>query len=217
MNKNARIKRIAEFVYEYLKESYEKREDKEKLKPYLFGVDYRWQHTLRVSQFGKVIAESEGADAELVVASCLLHDIAGFDVTGEKNQEHGIIGADLSRPFLVELGYSPDQIETICYAISSHVNVENPLSIEAKIVSDADNVDRFGPYRILQWCVSDLENYKKLSDKLKERIKRLEKYRENNPLETETGKQLFAEQLHLQILFFSEFVGEENLTSIPVL
>ncbi len=97
------------------------------------------------------------------------------------------------------------------------MGVENLQSIEAKIVSDADNVDRFGPYRILQWCISDIDNYEKLSAKLTDRIKRLEHYRENNPLETETGKQLFAEQLHLQILFFSEFVGEENLTSLPVL
>ncbi len=107
MNANNNIKRIAKFTLEYLEKSFGKREDKEKLKPFLFGVDYRWQHTLRVAQFGKVIAESEGADVELVVAACLLHDIAWFDVRGEKSQEHGIIGGEISRPFLLELGYSP--------------------------------------------------------------------------------------------------------------
>ncbi|MEW5942024.1 MAG: hypothetical protein AB1750_20350, partial [Chloroflexota bacterium] len=60
-----------------------------------------------------------------------------------------------------------------------------------------------------------IDDYDKLTDKLEERIQRLERYRENNPLATETGRQLFAEQLHLQILFFSEFVGERKLTSLP--
>jgi hypothetical protein len=92
---------------------------------------------------------------------------------------------------------------------------EKPTTIEAKIVSDADNVDRFGPYRILQWCYSDIGDYDKLADKLSDRIKRLEHYRENNPLTTLTGQQLFAEQLNLQIRFFCEFVGEKKLSMLP--
>ena len=43
----------------------------------------------------------------------------------------------------------------------------------------------------------------------------LEHYRENNPLFTPTGQQLFAEQLNLQIRFFSEFVGEKELSVMP--
>jgi len=71
------------------------------------------------------------------------------------------------------------------------VDEDNPNTLEAKIVSDADNVDRFGPYRILQWCFSDIKNYEKLAVKLSERIPRLEQYREENPLYTSTGQQLF--------------------------
>jgi putative nucleotidyltransferase with HDIG domain len=212
---NERIQKIADFAREYLEKSYAKRQDKDELKRFLSGFDYRWQHTQRVAQFGKVIAESEGADVELIVAACLLHDIAWFDVTGENSRDHGNIGAEVARPFLSSLDYTPGQVENICYSIASHVTVENPETLEANILSDADNVDRFGPYRILQWCFSDIDDYEKLSDKLSERIQRLERYRANNPLSTETGKQLFAEQLHLQILFFSEFVGEKSLTALP--
>lgn len=216
-NTNVRLHKIADYTHNYLFESYQKRSKKDKahLERYLLGADYRWQHTLRVSQFGKVIAENEVVDVELVVAACLLHDIAWFDTNADNSREHGRLGAEKAQPVLEDLEYEPDQITNICYSIASHVVEENPTTIEAKIVSDADNVDRFGPYRVLQWCYSDINDYDKLADKLSDRIKRLEHYRENNPLSTLTGKQLFAEQLNLQIRFFCEFVGEKKLSMLP--
>jgi putative nucleotidyltransferase with HDIG domain len=214
---NSQLQKISESVRIYLIESYQKRsdEDKSNLNRYLSNSEYRWKHTLRVAQFGKVIAENEIADVELVVAACLLHDIAWFDTNADNSREHGRIGAEKARPILKNLGYNKEQIETICYAISAHVDEDNPETLEAKILSDADNVDRFGPYRILQWCFADIDNYEKLATKLAERIDRLEHYRINNPLFTSTGQQLFAEQLNLQIRFFSEFVGEKELSVMP--
>jgi putative nucleotidyltransferase with HDIG domain len=216
---NARLQEIADFSHKYLNESYQKRSKKDKanLDRYLLGVEYRWKHTLRVAQFGKVIAENEVADVELVVAACLLHDMAWFDTTAENNREHGRIGAEKARPFLKSLGFGSDQMENICYSIASHVDDADPDTLEAKIVSDADNVDRFGPYRILQWCFSDIDDYEKLANKLTERIHRLEQYREENPNATPTGQQLFAEQLNLQLRFFCEFIGEKKLSVMPLI
>lgn len=214
---NTRLQKVSEFVQVYLSTSYQNRsaEDKANLHRYLSNAEYRWKHTLRVAQFGKVIAENEAADVELIVAACLLHDVAWFDTSADNSREHGRIGGEKSRPVLEKLGYTPQQIVNICYSIASHVDEDNPGTLEAKIVSDADNVDRFGPYRILQWCFSDIDDYEKLADKLVERIHRLEHYREENPLFTPTGQQLFAEQLNLQIRFFSEFVGEKELSVMP--
>jgi uncharacterized protein len=214
---NTRMQNISEFVRTYLIDSYQKRSDADKsnLNRYLSNSEYRWKHTLRVAQFGKVIAENEVADVELVVAACLLHDIAWFDTNADNSREHGRIGAEKSKPLLESLGYKQGQIETICYAIAAHVDEDNPETLEAKVLSDADNVDRFGPYRILQWCFADIEDYDKLAIKLSERIHRLEQYRKKNPLFTPTGQQLFTEQLNLQIRFFSEFVGEKELSVMP--
>ena len=215
MHANDRLQKIADYVRTRLVETYKKREDRERLDRLLFHADYRWQHTLRVSQYGKVIAESEGADIELLLAACLLHDVAWFDTGIENSREHGRMGAGISRPVLKKLDYSPEQIESICYAIASHVDVENPESLEAKILRDADNVDRFGPYRVVQWCYSDMGDYYAMAEKLRERITRLENYREENSLFTQTGKQLFIEQLNLQIEFFCQFVGEKDLSIMP--
>jgi len=216
-DRNSRLHKISQYVQTYLKESYAKRteDDKATLHRYLLGVDYRWKHTLRVAQFGKVIAETEAANDELVLAASLLHDLAWFDTNADNSRQHGRLGAEIARPLLESLGYNKSQIKNICYSIAAHVDEDHPDTLEAKVVSDADNVDRFGPYRILQWCFSDIEDYEKLGAKLSERLHRLEHYREENPLFTQTGQQLFSEQLNLQIRFFSEFIGEKELSVMP--
>ncbi len=215
MNPNDRLQNIASFVQNHLADTFQKRSDQERLRRLLLHADYRWQHTLRVAQYGKIIAESEGVDVEQIIVTCLLHDVAWFDTNPETNREHGRIGSNISRPILKDNGYRQEQIEAICYSIASHVDEENPKSIEAKILSDADDIDRFGPYRILQWCYSDAGDYFSLAEKLREHIGRLERYRDENSLFTSTGKQLFSEQLDLQITFFCQFVGEKDLSIMP--
>jgi putative nucleotidyltransferase with HDIG domain len=215
MNINKRLQSIADFARGYMEKAYQQRTDRARLDQILLSAEYRWQHTQRVTQYGKVIAETDGANVELVIAGCLLHDIAWFDTNSENSREHGRIGAKIAHSFLEGLGYKPDDIENICYSIATHVDEESPTTTEAKIVSDADNVDRFGPYRVLQWCFSDISNYEGLADKFIERVQRLEQYREKNMMFTPTGRQLFAEQLDLQIKFFSAFIGEKELTITP--
>jgi len=215
---NSRLQKISEFVQTYLKKSYGNRseEDRVNLDRYLSNAEYRWKHTLRVAQFGKVIAENEAADdVEIILAACLLHDVAWFDTNANNSREHGRLGAEKAHHLLESLGYNQEQIKNICYAVAAHVDEDHPDTLEAKILSDADNVDRFGPYRILQWCFADIEDYDRLAAKLNERIHRLEHYRKENPLFTPTGQQLFSEQLNLQIRFFSEFVGENELSVMP--
>ncbi len=215
MHTNDRLQKIADFTHARLFETYEKRKDRKRLDQLLFHADYRWQHTLRVSQYGKIIAEAEDANIELLLAACLLHDVAWFDTGIDNHREHGRLGSVLARSVLDQLDYSKEQTDKICSAIASHVDGANPTSIEAKILYDADNVDRYGPYRILQWCYADWSDYHILADKSRERIARLENYRDENSLFTETGKQLFIEQLNLQIEFLCQFVGEKDLSIMP--
>lgn len=179
---------------------------------------YRWDHTLRVAQYGREIAEAEGADLEVVVAACLLHDVAHFDPM-TSYREHGREGARVSRPMLEELGYSEGQVGNICYAVAAHVDdkadFEHAHTLEADVVSDADNVDRFGAYRILQWCVPEMGDFGALAEKLGKRVVHLEGYLENNPLATGAGRVLFAKQLERQIAFFSDLLGEYGMSKMP--
>ena len=99
---------------------------KSNLNRFLSNAEYRWKHTLRVAQFGKVIAENEAAEVELIVAACLLHDVAWFDTNADNSREHGRIGGEKCQPILENLGYNQEQIDTICYAIAAHVDEDNP-------------------------------------------------------------------------------------------
>lgn len=208
MESNERLARIAEYVKSRLVHAAAENPAPEN------DPVYRWQHTLRVANYGKVVAEQEGARVELVIAACLLHDIAHFD-SGDA-RDHGRVGAEKARPLLVELNYSPEEVENICYSIASHVDVSELETLEAKVVSDADNIDRFGAYRIFQWCQYELGDYDELVEKLSRRLEKLEEFRRAGPpLETQAGIQLFNRQLDLQIAFFEALLAERKLTVMP--
>lgn len=208
-----RLDVIADFVYTHLNEmSRKKRDDR-------FDFPYRWEHTLRVANYGKIIAEAEGAQVEIVIAACLLHDVALFDTKDYK--EHGRLSAKVARPLLQELGYLPDEIDNICYSIAVHVDggadFPHPRTLESKIVTDADSIDRFGALRTVHACIPEMSDFKNLVQVLKERIPQLEKIQEEETIETQTGREIFTEQLNQQIGFYKALIKEGELTQVPVL
>ena len=212
MNPGERYKEIARFVQARLTNMAEKYPSE------WHDPVYRWDHTLRVAQYGQQIARAEAADEEVVIAACLLHDVAHFDPL-EDYKDHGREGAQLSRTLLNNLGYSEEQENAICYAVAVHVDgnadFEHAHTLEADIVSDADNIDRFGAFRILQWCAPSMDDFGKLADNLRKRVAHLEGYLANNPLETATGQAIFTEQLQRQISFFRTLIDEYDLSHLP--
>lgn len=211
-----RLEQIAEFVEKRLRTLASERSEEN------FDPDYRWEHTLRVTSYGQKIAEEEGAKVELVLAACLLHDVAYFDYVDIKN--HGRLGARLSRPFLKGLGYKPSQVETICHAVASHVDGKGESNqaptLESRVVTDADAIDSVGPYGIYLWMEAELYEaggFLQIEQKLKEEIQRLEQYAQQLPLETETGRELFAHHVKQQLSFYRALVQEHERTTMPSL
>lgn len=209
-----RIHKIAEYVRGYLFSMAEQRDG-----PFV-DPDYRWQHTLRVMNIGKQIAEAEGGNLEHVLAGCLLHDMAHFN-DDDHYINHGRLAAQICRPFLQEVGYSEKDIDAICYAVAVHVDGESdfdhPKTIEAEIVSDADNIDRFSAYRILLYCQPVVYDFRALVAKLEERLKVLHDYRSKRLMGTETGHQLFNQRLERQIEFYEAILAQNEITILPEL
>ncbi len=118
--------------------------------------DYRLQHSYRVSNIAKNIAEAEGFDVTYAVIAGLLHDIAYCEemATREDWKNHGRRGAAIARPFLESLGLPMDAVNEICYGIAIHVDDEADFEWDrtpfAETVGDADNIDRFDAYRIYE-------------------------------------------------------------------
>ncbi len=90
---------------------------------------------------------------------------------------------------------------------------EHPHTLEAGIVSDADNIERFGAFRILQWCAPLMDDFGALAENLRGRVAHLEGYLAESPLETPTGQALFAKQLQRQVAFFKNLIAEYDLSS----
>jgi HD domain len=183
------------------------------------GPNYRWEHTLRVTQYGVQIAAGEDARLELVAAACLLHDSEWYSDYQADSTEHGRYAAREIRSFLEQAGYSAEEVDNICYSVAVHVDgnagYEHEHTMEARVVSDADNVDRFGALRTVFWCIDEVDDLPALAVKLEKRVQKLKDFRARQVMETATGNQLFNQQLDHQIKFFNRLIAEHNLTRMP--
>lgn len=176
--------------------------------------DYRFEHSIRVANIGKEIAEKEGMDSDAMVIACLLHDISYINEfkTREKARNHGRYSAKIARPFLEEIGIEPEVIEDICYGIAIHVDDEADFPGErtkfALSIGDADNIDRFDAYRIfenLKWAKYDEMSIDEKKEHCEKVLKRLESYKTLD-FATETGKAMWLEKLEYQIGFYKKLL-----------
>ena len=183
---------------------------------------YRLQHTYRVANIGKMIAQKEGFDETEMVIACLLHDISYCEDFGEEGwKEHGRLSARIARPFLEELGLAKDRIDDICYGIAIHVDdkadFEGERTAFALSVGDADNIYRFDVYRIHEMLNKDSFLEKPLTEKLEYTEKRLARLKEliDMPLGTKTAEQMWRGRLRFYIEFYEKLADQiRNSTSI---
>ena len=176
---------------------------------------YRIEHTYRVANIGREIAQKEGLDETEMVIACLLHDVSYCEEFGENGWlEHGRRAAQIARPFLAELGLAEDRIQDICFGIAIHVDDEADFPGErtpfALSVGDADNIDRFDAYRIHETLVNDGFLGMKYDHKLQYSQKRLAKLRElmDMPMGTKTAEALWRSRLSFYISFYEKLVSQ---------
>ena len=132
MNKEEKHKKILEIV-------------QEKLTCSAHSLD----HVLRVHNLCLLIADDkENVDLEILIPSALLHDIARVeeseDVTGKV--DHAALGSEMAEDILMKLGYEEEKISKIKHCIKTHRfrTGNEPKTIEAKILFDADKLDAIG-------------------------------------------------------------------------
>lgn len=185
---------------------------------YAGNIQYRWEHTLRVTQYGRQLAKIEGANIELVTVACMLHDIAKLSWKVQ-NLEHGRSGAKIARPFLRKLGYSDGDVENICFAIAMHVDgkadFDHPITPEAKVVNDADNIDRFSTYRIMSQFRNLENNLESFIELAKDQLERLNRSRAFTRMLTESGKKIYNRQFEDQVNLMERLIADGQLTVIP--
>ncbi len=112
-------------------------------RPHYHGSDavHDFDHVLRVLALAERMAPAEGADAEILRAAVLLHDVA----RGEAGVvDHAQAGAETARRLLA--GHAPERVEAVARAIAAHRFRRGPApdTPEARVLHDADKLDAIG-------------------------------------------------------------------------
>jgi uncharacterized protein len=102
-----------------------------------------FDHVLRVWRLAERIGREEGADMEVLQAAALLHDI-GRSEEQRTGACHAEVGAARAREIL--RAYPLQRVFAVAQAIAQHRfrGPEEPMSLEARILYDADKLDAIG-------------------------------------------------------------------------
>jgi len=205
-----RIKHVSQFVHNFLMETGKDHKD-EPWRP-----KYRWEHTLRVAHWAWILAKEEKADIEKSVVAALFHDVSHF--VSNDYRKHGERSAEIAMDFMLKAGFAEDFAEEISYAVKSHVGDRNPKTAQAKILQDADTLDRFGYFRILLFGkTTDLSNLEKLKNEIQSFLEYLEKIErgEFGPMWTRIGREKAEQFINGCKDFYVQVLSEIENTKTP--
>ncbi|MGD0898867.1 MAG: HD domain-containing protein [Thermoguttaceae bacterium] len=109
------------------------------------GTGHDWWHVYRVSKMAQRISRAENADLLVVELAALLHDIADWRL----HDDDVSVGPTMAKDWLDSLDLDPSITGHVCQIIAGisfkGAAVEQPtLSLEGKVVQDADRLDAVG-------------------------------------------------------------------------
>jgi len=165
----------------------------------------RLEHTLRVLRIAEYLAKKEKADLQVVKFAAILHDIGKYKESEEKR--HAAISAEMSSNILDQFNLSDENKKKIIQAISIHSKYtgNKTMSIEDKIIQDADKLDRLSAVRIGSFfymgAIKKI-NFSNIITKIKNWINN------NTNYNTKSAKQLSKEKLKFCRNFISTFEKE---------
>ncbi len=138
-------------------------------------------HTLVAYEFAcRLLALYPDADEDIVLPAILLHDVGWKMVSEEKQLEafgpnmkdkesrrlHEVEGVRIAKEILESLSFDPVKIQEILKIIDGHDSRKEAISLNDKLVKDADKLWRFSPVG-MDINIKMFRMYKnKLSDRL---------------------------------------------------
>ncbi|MFH0728439.1 MAG: HD domain-containing protein [Pseudomonadota bacterium] len=124
-------------------------------KPYLLVMNNEL-HTKEVVRFCLELLETEGGDRHIVIPAAILHDIGWSQLPEkqsimmrimkgdpEKIKIHEEIGARLAEGILSRVFYDKTQLDEVVAIIDGHDTRNHAVSLNDKIVKDADKLSRY--------------------------------------------------------------------------
>lgn len=105
------------------------------------------QHLHRVWATAQILlADHPEADPAVVQAAAYLHDLVNLAKNHPDRSRASTLAAERAWEWLAEQGFAPDRLPAVAHAIEAHSFSAGiaPLTIEARIVQDADRMDALG-------------------------------------------------------------------------
>jgi uncharacterized protein len=145
------------------------------------GKSFGSRHLFRVHEIAMYLQEKEGGDKFVVSAGAWVHDVSL--VQGSDHDPVSV--ASFTQNFLKRFeGLTTDEVDRIVECAGGHETGHQGLSLEAKLVHDADVVDKSGMLGVVRhvWKMTNLlenrildeeDDLKKLRGHLKERQAKL--------------------------------------------
>jgi len=200
----------------------------QKAKKYFVNLSgsHGWDHVERVAALCDHIGKVEKADLKTLGVSALLHDIGReeeFKAGGKIC--HAKKGATIAKDILNDIGFCEKDIKKITHCIETHRfrGQKKPDSKEAKILSDADNLDAMGAIGVARYlyfaCAigakihntkgTDVLNTKEYSKEDTAYREYLMKHKEfPKRMYTNEGKRLAKERLAFMKIYFDRLIRE---------
>ncbi|MFJ2390382.1 HD domain-containing protein [Pseudomonas koreensis] len=103
-------------------------------------------HLQRVWHNVRTLQAEEGGDLEVLLAAVLLHDCVAVEKNSPLRSQASRLAAAKAANLLAALDWSQSNISAVAHAIEAHSFSANitPLTLEAKLVQDADRLDSLG-------------------------------------------------------------------------
>jgi len=130
------------------------REEYEKIENYMLlcmdpkDVAHDNGHIYRVLDHALELKEDYDLDEDVLIASCLLHDIGRKDENRKVN--HAKQGGKMAYDFLLLIGWSEEKAKAVKRCIKHHRKKVDDLSIEGQLLFDADKLDVIGSVGIVR-------------------------------------------------------------------
>jgi uncharacterized protein len=121
-----------------------------------------WQHTQEVRKVAQKLAGLEKADKEIVDLAALFHDIG--KIKGDTN--HIVRSEEIARKYLESNVFNQNFIEEVVYCIAVHEynwigKVHIIKTIEAKVLADADSIQKLSAWGIIKHSIKYQEDFTK--------------------------------------------------------
>jgi uncharacterized protein len=169
-----------------------------------------FEHAKRVCSISIRLAREEKADEDVVKAAALLHDV-GYSLD---EKEHESKSMEVARSLLDMTDFPKGKKENVLECIKQHrfSKGEKAMSLEAKILQDADRLDAIGAVGIARCFLWSGEHRKVLKEAIGHFNEKLLKLKDR--MNTEGGKRM-AEERHRFMLDFLKELECEGDAAIP--